>query len=79
MDADHPLGALGHVGLVRDEDDRAALRVQLVEELQDVAGGRRVQVARGLVGEQQGQFPEGGQFPGGGPQFTQQDGGPTNG
>src|SRR5690606_22265636 len=45
--------APGEVGVVRDEHERrAALAVQLLEQLDDRFAGRRVEVARRLVGEQ---------------------------
>ena len=41
------------LGLVGDQHDRAALRVQLVEQRQRVLGGDRVEVAGRLVGQDQ--------------------------
>jgi len=43
--------ALGDVGFVGEQDDRAAGGVQLVEQLQDIGGRAGVQVAGGLVGQ----------------------------
>ena len=43
---------LRDVGLVRDEHDRLAVRVQLVEQRENLYGGLRVEIAGGLVREQ---------------------------
>ena len=45
-------GVLGDVRLVRDEDDRLPLVVQLLEDRHDLLGGLRVEVSRRLVGEE---------------------------
>src|SRR6185503_1754779 len=42
----------GHVGLVRDDDDRLAVAMQLVEQREDLDARLRVEVARGLVGQE---------------------------
>jgi hypothetical protein len=44
----------GDIGLVGDQDDRVAFRVQLGEKSHDFLAGLRVQVSRGLVGKQDG-------------------------
>ena len=46
------VGVLGDFVLVRDQDDRAALAVQLREERHDLLAGLGVEVAGGLVGQQ---------------------------
>ena len=43
-----PVGVLGDVGLVGDEHNRVAARVQLVEEGHDFVAGLGVEVAGGL-------------------------------
>ncbi len=45
---------LGDVGLVRDEDDGVALGMQSVEEGHDLVAGLGVEVAGGLVGQDDG-------------------------
>ncbi len=50
---DHPLGLVGDVGLVRDQDHGSAFFVQARKDRKDVLGGVRVQVAGRLVGEDQ--------------------------
>ncbi len=54
--ADHhgALGSGGHIGLVGDEHDRPAAGVQLVEQREHVGARRGVEVAGGLVGQDQG-------------------------
>src|SRR3954462_6919479 len=47
-------GVLGDVRLVGDQDHGVARPVELVEELHDLLGSGRVEVAGGLVGEQDG-------------------------
>src|SRR6266542_2251470 len=47
---DDPVGVRGDVLLVRDEDDRVAARVQVIEEGHDLRSRLRVQVSRRLVG-----------------------------
>jgi hypothetical protein len=48
------LAARGHVGFVRDDDDgQALLAVERTQQVQHLFGGARVQVAGGLVGQQQ--------------------------
>ena len=44
------------LGLVGDEHDRAAGAVEVVEQVEDVGGRRRVEVAGRLVGQQQRRF-----------------------
>ena len=46
----------GHVALVGDEDDRAARGVELVEQAEDLGRRARVEVARRLVGQDQGRL-----------------------
>src|SRR5436190_13916401 len=53
-DVDDAMRVGGDVGLVRDEDDRVAPRVQPMEHLHDFLAGLRVEVAGRLVGEQDG-------------------------
>src|ERR1039457_807505 len=48
---DDALGVLGDVLLVRDEDDRLSLVVQLLKDRHDLDRGLRVEVSRGLVRE----------------------------
>jgi multidrug transporter EmrE-like cation transporter len=51
---DQPPGVLRRQSaVVRHEDDGRAGRVDVPEELQDLTAGRRIQVARGLVAEEQ--------------------------
>ena len=48
--------ALRHAGdreIVRDDDDRVTLTVQVDEELEDLVAGLGIQRARGLVGQEQ--------------------------
>src|SRR5438132_6121299 len=42
-----------HIILMRDNDDRVAMVVQVAEEVEDLAAGLRVEVAGRLVGQQQ--------------------------
>ena len=51
--AHHPLGVLGDLLLVGDHDERAARRVQVVEQVQHARGAGAVERAGGLVGQQQ--------------------------
>src|SRR6516225_9824546 len=51
-DAHHASAAVGHVGVVGDDDDGLPFPVELVEERQDLLPGLAVQVAGRLVGEQ---------------------------
>src|SRR5437764_821526 len=51
---DDRLGVVGHVGLVGDHHDGAALGVEPAEQRQHVLGGDGVEVAGGLVGQDQG-------------------------
>src|SRR5262249_32893681 len=46
-------GIAGDVGLVGDQHDGDALAVEVLEDGHDLGGGRAVEHARGLVGEQQ--------------------------
>src|ERR1041385_5252967 len=50
-DRDLPGEARGDLALVRDHDDRRAVRVQLVEQREDRLAGGAVEIARRLVGE----------------------------
>ena len=52
--ADVAAAVLGDVGVVGDEDDGASLAVQLLEEDEYLEGRARIQVARGLVGQDDG-------------------------
>ena len=53
-DHDHARRVLGDVGLVGDQDDRdAALAVEPLQDLHDLDAGAAVEVAGGLVGEEQ--------------------------
>ena len=52
-DLDHPLGPGRDLGLVGDQHDRAPFGVQLVEQCQHVGARRGIEVAGGLVGEDQ--------------------------
>src|SRR6267143_6610874 len=49
--ADGAAGGVGNVGVVRNKDERFALRVQFVEELHDLGAGNRVEIAGRFVGE----------------------------
>src|SRR5271169_155028 len=51
---DLALGHRGDVGIVRDEHDRVALAVQLLEEAEHLGAGLRVERAGGLVREEEG-------------------------
>ena len=54
VDVDDPPGMPGHGGVVGDQDDRDAVRlVELLEHAQDLLARAGVEVARGLIGEQQ--------------------------
>src|SRR5688572_5199946 len=44
---------IGDVGLMGHQEDRVARLMQLVEQVHDLPGGVRVEVAGGLVGEQE--------------------------
>jgi len=44
---------LGHVVLVRDQDDGVAAGGELAEEIENFAAGLRVEVSGRLVGQQQ--------------------------
>jgi hypothetical protein len=46
-DADHAVRALADLGIVRDEEDRVARPVELVEEREDLAARARVEVPVG--------------------------------
>ncbi len=48
---DRSLGARGHVRLVRHHDDRAALAVEILEQVKYFTRRRRVQVASRLIGQ----------------------------
>jgi hypothetical protein len=48
-DGDDAMGVLGDVGLMGDEDNRVAVRVELVEEGHDLVAGLGVEVSGGLV------------------------------
>src|SRR5262249_9559006 len=50
-DAHHALALLGHARVVGDDDDGLPLLVHLVEDADDVQPGLGVEVARGLVGQ----------------------------
>ena len=52
-DLDHPLAPLGDVRVVGDDHDRLAPGVHPVEDLEDLEAGLAVEVAGGLVGEDQ--------------------------
>src|SRR5262245_11084958 len=52
-DLHHPLALAGDARVVRDDDDRLAAGVHLVEDLQDLVARLRVEVAGGLVGQHQ--------------------------
>src|SRR5262245_47194402 len=45
FEADHAPAVFRNVGLVRDEHDRLAVRVELVEQREDLGGRLRVEVA----------------------------------
>src|SRR5438045_3328098 len=53
-DVDGAMGMVGDVALVGDHDDRVALAVQLLEQPHDLLAGGGVEVAGGLVREQDG-------------------------
>jgi hypothetical protein len=53
-DGDDAVGVVGDVRLVGDEDDGVALGVEVVEEGHDLDGGFGVEVAGGLIGEDDG-------------------------
>src|SRR5438105_5694714 len=52
QEPDDPPRVGGDVLFVRDEHDRVALPVQLVEERHDLGSGRGVEISGGLVGEE---------------------------
>lgn len=47
-------GQRGDVKLVRDHDDRLAPAMQLCQDLDDALAGGRIQIAGGLVGDEDG-------------------------
>src|SRR5262249_42122946 len=52
---DDALGVAGHLRFVRDQDDRQPLlAVELLEHVEDLDAGARVEVAGRLVGEEEG-------------------------
>ena len=51
--ADRAMGVGGHLGIVRHQDDGDPLGVELLEHPQDFHAGVRIEVAGGLVGQQQ--------------------------
>ena len=51
---DRAVGEGGHLGIVRDENHGDPLGVELLEHPQDFHAGVRIEVARRLVGQQQG-------------------------
>ena len=51
-DVDGAIGVRGHVGLVRDDDDGVARLVEPLEDAHDLDAGLRIEIAGGLVGEQ---------------------------
>ena len=53
-DVQGAVGAGGHVGVVRDEHDGLAAVAQALEDLHDDLAGGRVEVAGGLVGQDDG-------------------------
>src|SRR5580658_195943 len=53
-DADHPMGTRGDIRLVGDEQDGVALFVELGKESHDFLTGLGIEVAGGLVGEEDG-------------------------
>src|SRR6476661_63500 len=54
LDENHAVGKLRDVVLVRDQHDGVALAVQLVEQGHDLSAGLRIQVAGGLIGQDDG-------------------------
>ena len=50
---DHPVGPLGHRRVVGDDHQRGPRLVHAVEEVEDLAAGGGVEVAGGLVGQEQ--------------------------
>src|SRR6202035_4754819 len=54
FDVDHAVGVFGDIGLVGYEDDGIAFFVEAVEEGHDLDAGLGVEVAGGLVGEDDG-------------------------
>ena len=54
LDMNHAVSVFGNIGLVGDEDDGVAARVQFVEEAHDLVAGLGVEVTGGLVGEDDG-------------------------
>src|SRR5688572_223366 len=53
LDMDRPVGAVGDPRVVGDHDQGAPLTSQLLEQVQDVLAARGVEVAGGLVGQDQ--------------------------
>ena len=53
-DVDDAVSVLGDIGFVGDEDDGVAFCVELIEEGHDFGAGLGVEVAGGLVGEDDG-------------------------
>src|ERR1043166_2572191 len=55
--ANDPLGMLGHGGIMGDDDDGDAfLTIELLEHLQDLFAGLRIQIAGWFVCEEQRQM-----------------------
>src|SRR6202042_1459974 len=52
-EANDPAGVVRDLALVRDQDDRPALVAEALEDRQHLPGRCRVEIARGLVGEDQ--------------------------
>ena len=53
-DGDDTVGVLGDVGLMGNEDDGVSLGMELIEEGHDLVAGFGIEVAGGLVGEDDG-------------------------
>ncbi len=53
LDVDDALGPLGDVALVSHQQERVARRVEVVEQVEYLRAGVRVDVTGGLVGEYQ--------------------------
>src|SRR5215471_7833394 len=49
--ADGPMRMMRHRRIVSDHDEGLTLRVELVEKLEDIGPGSRIQIAGGLISE----------------------------
>ena len=53
VDADHAPGARRHARIVGDEHDGPASTIEALKEIENIEGGLRIEIARGLIGQDQ--------------------------